>query len=111
MIYHQWINFLAEVTEPRESVSRLKTGYAEPEGWIERESEVILFECKLTGGCAGRDQGMGLYAPLLGHLLGKPVRVLLICRHITGDTPGPFIDSIEQFISSDLPFATWHYLI
>lgn len=89
----------------------MKRGFAEPEGWFERESEVILFECKLTGGVAGRDQGVGLYAPLLHALLGKPVRVLMICRHVAPDTPGPFVESIEAFINSDLEFATWHYLI
>lgn len=111
MIYHQWINFLAEVTETGQTEPIFKMGYAEPEGWIEREHEVILFECKLTGRSSGKAQGVGLYAPLLEHLLGKPVRVLLICRHITGETPGPFVDSIEQFITAKHRFATWHYLI
>ena len=111
MIYHQWINFLAEVTEPGKTESSVKTGYAEPEGWVERPNEVILFECKLTGGVAGKAQGVGLYAPLLEHLLGKPVRVLQICRHVSCETPGPFVDSIEEFIASDFEYATWHYLI
>lgn len=101
VVYHQWLTYHADG----------KKGLAEPEGWIEFENEVLLFECKLTGNLYGQKQMEGLYKPLLEHLLGKPVRCLLICRGVTPETPLPFIDGPEAFLVSDLDFATWHLLV
>jgi hypothetical protein len=98
--YHQWIHFM-DATGPH---------YCEPELFIERKAEVILLEAKLTGGPLGRMQMEGLYKPLLEKIIGKPVRCLLVCKNVTVETPGPFIASLEAFINSDLPFATWHWL-
>jgi len=53
-----------------------------------------------------------LYKPLLEHIFGKPVRCLLICKYNTTETPGPFVSSIEDFISTEgLGFATWHWML
>lgn len=103
MVYHQWIQFL-ETTSQRPS-------FAEPEAWIERPKEIILFEAKLTGKPYGKLQMEGLYKPLIEHILAKPVRCLMVCRHVDQHTPGPFVGSPEEFMASDLPFATWHVLL
>jgi hypothetical protein len=98
--YHQWIEY-SDANGP---------GYCEPEAWIELKDRVILFECKLTGGVAGRMQLEGLYAPLLEALLGKPVHCLLVCKWTTPDTPGPFFACVEDFMRSGARFGTWHWL-
>lgn len=102
VIHHQWIAFHTEESG--------KIQWAEPEGWIELKDRVILFECKLTGGPHGRLQMEALYKPLLEHLLKKPVFCLLICRHLTPMTPGPFFTGPVEFALSQEPFGTWHWL-
>lgn len=96
--YHQWIEFFADG----------KRGWAEPEFFVEFSTQVILMECKLTGGILGKIQMEWLYKPLLQAILGKPVRCLLVCKYLTQDTPGPFFNSPEAFFASDEPFGTWH---
>ena len=90
--------------------NNLRPAYAEPEGWIEFKHEVILFECKLTGGPYGKEQMEGFYKPLIEQLIGKPVRSLLICKHLNPGTPGPFFNGPEDFIQSSESFGTWHWL-
>lgn len=103
MTYHQWVEWhCADGTK----------GFAEPEGWIELEHEIILIECKLTGIPFGHGQLTETYKPLLEWLFpGKRIRCLMICRHVMPDTPGPFVGSIEDFMQGDLDLATWHFLI
>jgi len=98
--YHQWIEFFDSG----------RIGFAEPEAFIELESKVVLFESKYTGIPAGKDQMVELYAPLLHLLLGKPIQMLQICRWRDTKTPGPFIDDPVEFIKTNIPYATWHWL-
>jgi len=72
--------------------------------------EVIVVEVKLTGCRFGHEQLTGLYSPLLSHIYSRPVRGLQICKGVTGDTPGPYVDSPEEFINSSLPLATWQWV-
>ena len=102
--------YCAEVTEPGHLVADYKKQFAEPDGWVETQSEVIIIEVKLTGGPAGQEQAELLYKPLLEFLLGKPVRCLMVCRNITGVTPEPRVGSFEEFLLGDQPFAVWHHL-
>lgn len=85
-------------------------GYAEPDGWIEYPDRIFLFECKLTGGVAGKMQMEGLYKPLLEKIFGKPCVCLLICKWINPGTPGPFFGSPEDFLRSGERFGTWQWL-
>jgi hypothetical protein len=100
--FHQWIKF---------HETNGDQGYAEPEGWFELADEIILVECKLTGVQYGHEQMLHTYKPLLEWHFKKPVRCLMICRGVLPNTPGPFVDSIEDFIQSGLPLATWHFLL
>lgn len=103
LTYHQWIEFIEE-GEPKH--------FAEPEGWIELQNEIVLIECKLTGMPGGHEQMLELYKPLLEYLFPtKRIRCLMICRHVNRETPGPFVDSIEAFLQTDLDLATWHFLL
>lgn len=103
MTYHQWVEW--HKTDGTK-------GFAEPEGWIELDNEIILIECKLTGIPFGHEQMEMTYKPLLEFLFPhKRVRCLMICRHVCPDTPGPFVQNIEDFLQGDLSIATWHFLI
>ena len=103
MRYHQWIEWTC-----RDGTH----GFAEPEGWFELQDSIILIECKLTGLEYGHGQMVDFYKPLLEHLYpNKRVRCLMICRHVHVNTPGPFVQSIEDFIQGDLDLATWHFLL
>lgn len=103
MTYHQWVEWTQ-----RDGTR----GFAEPEGWFELEHEIILIECKLTGIHFGHGQLTDTYKPLLEYLFpGKRVRCLMICRHVLPSTPGPFVNSIEDFMQGDLALATWHFLL
>lgn len=95
--YHQWIEYYADG----------RKGWAEPEAFIEFKDVLVLVECKLTGGLTGRLQMLWLYRPLLEHIFNKPVRSLLVCHGVTPETPGPFVNSLEEFISSGEEFGTW----
>lgn len=97
--YHEWIDF--EDANGR--------GGAEPEAFAVLPNEVVLVEVKLTGCRYAHEQLGGLYAPLLSHIYRRPVRGLQICKAITADTPGPFVDSAEAFLTSSLSLATWHW--
>lgn len=99
------------MTEPGHIFSDYKKQYAEPDGWVEFNNEVIVVEVKLTGGPAGQEQAELLYKPLLEYLTGKPVRCLMICRNVTGITPTPRVASFEEFLLGDEPFAVWHNLL
>lgn len=103
LTYHQWIEWTQRDGQK---------GFAEPEGWFELQDEIILIECKLTGIHFGHGQMTDTYKPLLEFLFpDKPIRCLMICRGVLPSTPGPFVNSIEEFIQSDLPLATWHFLL
>ena len=101
LCYHRWIKYLEEGERPR---------WAEPEGFLVRPHEVILVECKLTGGPYGRAQMEGFYAPLLAHIYERPVRCLLVVKNRTPDTPGPFVPMPEDFLRSTLSYGCWHYI-
>ena len=98
--YHEWLQF----------ADKNGGGYAEPEAYIVLKEFVFLLECKRTGGLAGKLQVTELYAPLLERVYERPVRSLLICKYVTESTPGPFVQSVEEFLMGSMPFATWHWL-
>lgn len=98
--YHEWVQF----------ADRHGSGYCEPEAFILLKEFVFLVECKLTGKPEGKLQLEWLYAPVLSSIFARPVRSLLICKCITEKTPGPFVKSVEEFLLSDMTFATLHWL-
>lgn len=99
-VYHQWFQYF----------DKKGMGFCECDGFLELESEVILFEVKLTGGPHGKMQMEGLYKPLLEKTLSKPVRCLLVVKNFTAATPGPTFKSPEDFIKSSAAYGCWHWL-
>lgn len=99
--YHQWIEF-----DDKNGI-----GFCEPECFVVLPDKVLLVECKRTGSTIGRAQMIELYAPLLNLLLGLPIQMLQICKHVTSATPGPFIEDLDEFVQSKTPYATWHLLL
>lgn len=97
--YHQWIEYWDSSGQH----------WCEPEFFAILPTEVLLVECKRTGCNYGVQQMEGLYAPLLAHLFLRPVRCLQVCKIVTRDTPGPYVDDLAAFINSSLPRATWHW--
>lgn len=89
---------------------KLGHGFCEPEAYIEFENRVLIVECKRTGCVEGLTQMQFLYAPLIHHILKKPIQMLQICHFVTKSTPVPFVNSIEEFLQTDQPYGTWHYL-
>lgn len=98
--YHEWVQY----------ADRHGAGYCEPEAFIVLKDFVFLIECKRTGMLGGKLQLVELYAPCLEAIFKKPVRSLLVCKYVTGETPGPFVQSVEEFLLSNLTFATLHWL-
>lgn len=98
--YHQWIEFYDQNGK----------GWCEPELFI-LGGELILMEVKLTGGPHGKAQMEHLYKPLLENIFERSVRCLLICKYKTEETPGPFVDSVEEFIKGGESFATLHWTL
>lgn len=84
-------------------------GWAEPDGFLLLDHEVVVFEIKLTGCRYAVQQLRDLYAPLLLRLFERPVRGLQICRALGPATPGPFVEDVDEFLTSALPLATWHW--
>jgi hypothetical protein len=77
--------------------------------WV-LSDKVVLVEVKLTGGPHGKMQAEGLYKPLLEKIYGRPVVCLLMCKWVGQDTPGPFVSSPEEFLASEVGFATMQWL-
>lgn len=108
--YHKWIEYYD---------AKIKTGYCEPEAFIVYPTRILLLECKLTGVPEGRSQMEELYAPLLYRIFNpagtppekvKKIQMLQICKYVTKDTPGPFVQSVEEFLTTTESYGTWHYL-
>lgn len=95
--YHRWIRF-------QDSIG---VGHAEPELYVELADRILLLECKLTGGPAGRQQLELYYKPLLEHIYKKPVYCLLVCKNVIPDTPRPRYDTPEDFVRSNALFGVW----
>lgn len=85
-------------------------GFANPDIVIEFPDRICLIETKLTGGPHGRLQMEWLYRPILEKVFGKPVVCLLVCKWITGDTPGPTFHSIEEFLAAGVPFGSYQWI-
>lgn len=98
LLYHQWILFRDARGD----------GRCEPEAFVVGEREVLLYEVKLTGCRYGYEQLVGLYAPLLAHVYSLPVRSLQICRAVHADTPGPFVEDLNEFVNGSAPYAVLH---
>lgn len=98
LLYHQWLAF-EDAVGP---------GRCEPEAFLIRPTEVLLFEVKLTGCRYGHEQLQELYTPLLAHLYKRPVRCLQICRAVHAETPGPMMDDLSTFINGDATIGTLH---
>lgn len=96
--YHLWIEYLDDNG----------LSWAEPEAVVIRPTELILFEVKLTGCQYGLEQMRDLYAPLLSSIFLRPVRGLQVCRAVCRSTPGPYIDSVDDFIEDGPQWATYH---
>lgn len=96
---HVWVDFFADGAP----------GSAEADVVAVRPHEVVVVEVKVTGCRYGHEQLEGLYVPLLRHIYSRPVRGLQVCKVVNAETPGPYVDSIEDFLSGDLPLATWHW--
>jgi hypothetical protein len=99
--YHQWIEYADENG----------VGYCEPEAFVEFEHKVLLVECKRTGIEGGKLQMVQLYAPLLALLIGKPIQMVQICRHVNKATPGPLEDDFLQVLAGNQPYATIQWLL
>lgn len=99
--YHQWITY-------RETASD-KFHWCEPDIFLVARDCVLLVEIKLTGCAEATVQMFGLYAPLLEAIYSRPVRCLQVCKWTSEDTPGPFHQSAEHFISSADPCGTWNW--
>ena len=85
-------------------------GFAQPDGFVVIREFVFLFECKLTGGPAGKEQMLDTYVPLLEHMFERPVRSLLVCKWRTPDTPGPFVENWIEFLRSGHSYACWNWM-
>lgn len=99
--YHQWINY----QETKGDDLR----WCEPDLFLVAHDAILLIEVKLSGTPDAFLQMAGLYAPLLAHIYGRPVRQLQVCRYISDACPGPRFPSPEAFISSGAPLGTWNW--
>jgi len=98
--YHKWFCFRRTLDGKKE--------YCEPEMFLLFKNFICLMECKRTGNMWGKQQMENFYAPVLEKVYDRPVRCLLICKHVSVETPNPFVRGLEEFLGSDLTFATWH---
>lgn len=98
--FHEWISY----------EDRGHARAAEPDCFADMGEWVFLAEFKLTGSRYGRLQCLDFYVPLLEALFSKPVFSLQICKQLTPETPGPFVYSVEDFLASPQPYATYQWL-
>lgn len=85
-------------------------GYAQPDFWIEFDSHIVLFECKLSQKTKAFPQMGLLYKPLLEHLYGKPVIGVQACK-ILKFIPEKYIlkELQEVFVwPTTVGMFTWH---
>lgn len=98
--YHEWISY----------TDGSGNHAAEPDLFAPLPSGgIVCVEVKLTGGEYGRDQLLGLYAPLLSHLYDQPIYCLQLCKTLTAETPGPF-RTLDSFLEAPEEYATYHWI-
>ena len=111
----QWLRWFGRWTqwEPKLSQRITHTGpaYAQPDHFILSESQVLLFECKLTQTEEAAAQLVHLYSPLLRKLYSRPVLMTQVCKNLRYKI-GPLeiqhpIELLEY--PKELPH-TWHWL-
>jgi hypothetical protein len=100
--YHKWFSFRRELDG--------KTEFCEPEMFLVFQDFILLLECKRTGCKYGMEQMRDFYAPILRHVYKRPVRCLQICKHVSVETPGPWVSGLREFLTTTYPYATWHNL-
>lgn len=86
-------------------------GLAEPEAWLEFDTRVVLFECKLTARPEWWPQVEDFYKPLIERLLDKPVDCCIIARNLTPTTEGELHPTVEHFIASQSRRGIVHWTI
>lgn len=98
---HQWIAF----------IDQNGRGYAQTDYFLETESNIILFESKLTQRGTALTQMGHLYRPLLQHIFKKPVVGLQVCKNMLWD-PGKWEvrepEALLGYTAEDL--FTWHWM-
>lgn len=71
----QWLRFFDASGE----------GFAQPDVFILRPLDVLLFECKLSQKASAWDQMRFLYVPLLEHLFQLPITCVQVCKNLRCD--------------------------
>jgi hypothetical protein len=61
-------------------------GYAQFDVLVVAPEVVLVFECKLSETGQGRRQIEDLYKPLLEHIFERPIRGIVVARHLTRET-------------------------
>ena len=97
----QWFRF----------IDRNGQGFCQTDLLLKRPGEIIIFECKLTDTEKGRSQISRLYAPVVSHVFGLPVRGVVVARHLTRESELALItDQLPIALSSSLPIVpTLHW--
>lgn len=86
-------------------------GLAQPDFFVVRREQVILFEAKLTQNSAGISQIDLLYRPLLREIYSKPVVGVLVFKNIVEKTELREISSpLEIMDRVDDITCVWHYI-
>lgn len=85
-------------------------GLCVPDAFVDLGDCLLLVEVKLTGGAHAKLQMVDLYAPILHHVYGKPVRSLLVCKWLHHSAPGPFFHDVRDFVASRQPYGCWHWI-
>lgn len=81
-------------------------GYAQPDCFIVRETEILLFEAKLTQSDSGELQCTQLYVPLLEKIFQKPCVACQVFKNIRYKT-GRMIEDAKQ-LEGKRGYWLWH---
>lgn len=90
-------------------------GYCQPDIIVDFRDYTLVCECKLTETKKGRDQINVLYRPILEFLLEKPVKGVVIARHLTRETDKELIcggmgEVLERLKEKNFVIPTLHWL-